>query len=112
MEARRAPVAVAEDPLPVDPTLLEPFDALIRVSIEGRPFDVPANNSLLRVLQYLDFDLYPCRLCWNGDCDNCRFSYLEPDTGEPHSEKGCQLVVCDGLTITKLPPDAVWPPEP
>ena len=70
---------------------------------------LPANNTLLRVLQYLDVDLYPCRLCWNGDCDNCRFVFADPDSGEEVSAKGCGTLVCEGMAVRSLPARAVWP---
>ena len=95
--------------MPIDLSLLEPFDTLIRVSIEGRGFAVPANNSLLRVLQYLDFDLYPCRLCWNGECDNCRFTFVDPSTHEVLSAKSCLTEATDGMDITRIPTYALWP---
>jgi predicted molibdopterin-dependent oxidoreductase YjgC len=95
--------------VPIDPQLLEPYDRLISVTIEGRQLRVPENNSLLRVLQYLDVDLYPCRLCWNGDCDNCRFVYVHPKSGMEATAKACAPVVKEGMVIRRLPALAVWP---
>lgn len=95
--------------MPMDPQLLEPYDSLVPVTIEGRRYSVPANNTVLRVLQYLDVDLYPCRLCWNGDCDNCRFSYINPLSGAEESAKGCATLVALDLVITRLPAHATWP---
>ena len=93
----------------MDPTLLEPFDHLVAVTIEDRPFQVPANNTVLRVLQFLDVDLYPCRLCWNGECDNCRFTYLMPGQEEATSAKACATLVAAGMCIRQIPAKAVWP---
>ena len=95
--------------MPVDPTLLEPFEKLIPVTVEGKAYEVPANNTVLRVLQCLDVDLYPCRLCWNGDCDNCRVALVDPATGEETTAKGCETTVCPGMNITHIPPSACWP---
>jgi hypothetical protein len=95
--------------VPVDPQLLEPWDRLIPIRITGRTHLVPENNTVLRVLQYLDVDLYPCRLCWNGDCDNCRFTYRDPQNGEEVSAKGCGTVVYEGMEIVSIPVKAVWP---
>ncbi len=94
----------------VDPELLEPFERLIQVTVEGRPESVPANNSLLRVLQYLDFDLYPCRLCWNGECDNCAFTYIDPGSSAEVCARGCETTIIEGMQITRVPKDAVPPP--
>ena len=92
-----------------DPSFLDPFDSIIHVTVEGTDFDVPSNNTVLRLLQYLDFDLYPCRLCWNGDCNNCTFDYMDPHTAQTRSAKGCETLVCDDLQITRIPDSAVWP---
>src|SRR5947207_9534455 len=92
-----------ETEMPVDPTLLDPYDRLVSISVAGQTFQVPANNSILRVLQYLDVDLYPCRLCWNGECDNCRFAFVDPSTGQERMARGCESLVFDGLKITRLP---------
>jgi hypothetical protein len=92
-----------------DPNLLDPYQRLIDVRLEGHGFQVPENQMLLRALQYLGYDLYPCRLCWNGDCDNCRFHYVDPADGEERSAKGCQTEVWPGMTITRLPARVRWP---
>jgi len=95
--------------VPIDPQLLEPYDELIPVSIEGRVYQVPANNTVLRVLQYLDVDLYPCRLCWNGECDNCRFSYTMPGQDDATSAKACATLIAPGMRIHQVPAKAAWP---
>ena len=93
----------------MDPELLAPYDRLIDVTIEGRRCRVPENNTLLRVLQYLDVDLYPCRLCWNGDCDGCRSVILHPTSGAEVSVKACTTLVKDGMEVRSMPPLAIWP---
>ena len=83
--------------------------SLLRVSIEDRLCDVPANDTLLRALQHLEVDLYACRLCWNGDCDNCRFAFVDDQTGATLTTKGCLTNVTAGMRIVCLPRHAVWP---
>lgn len=95
--------------VPVDLSLLDPFDKLIPVIVEGRPSSVPENNSVLRTLQYLDVDLDPCRLCWNSDCDNCIFRFVDPATGDEVAARGCETPVFAGMNITRLPENALWP---
>ena len=95
--------------MPGDISLLEPFDRLIRVSIDGRSLELPSSNTILRILQYLDVDLYPCRLCWNGDCENCIVTWIDATTGQEVSDKSCITELVDGMRITKLPDEAVWP---
>jgi len=94
-----------------DPSLLDPWDHTVTVTIEGRSFELPGNNTLLRLLQYLGVDLAGCRLCWNGDCDNCRFQYTLPDSHDERSDKGCQIEVVDGMCIVRLPEGALWPED-
>ena len=94
-----------------DISLLEPFDHTVSVEIEGTRYDLPANNTLLRILQYMGVDLYPCRLCWNSECDNCRFDYVDQETGEKTNARACETTVCEGMCITKIPTFALWPEE-
>ena len=94
--------------MPVDPELLDPFERLLAVRIEGKDYSVPENNSVLRVFQYVDIDLYPCRLCWNGECDNCIFAYVDPQSGDEVTARGCETVVWEGMQIVRIPKDAVW----
>lgn len=97
--------------MPGDTSLLDPYDELVTVTIEGRRLDLPGNNNLLRLLQYLGVDLDPCRLCWNGDCDNCRFVFVDPTSGDETTAKGCEAQVVDGMCVVRIPTYAVWPPE-
>ena len=92
-----------ELPVDGDTSLLEPFDHTVSVKIEGRTLDLPANNTLLRILQFLGVDLYPCRLCWNSECDNCRFDFVDEATGETTNARGCETILCEGMCITKIP---------
>ena len=95
--------------MPIDPELLDPYQRLIQIRVEGRDYEVPENNSILRMLQYLDVDLYPCRLCWNGECDNCFVTLEDPATLQETTARGCDTVGFDGMTILRIPKDARWP---
>ena len=95
--------------MPRDPSLLDPWEKLISVTIEGQRLDLPEKNTVLRLLQYLEVDLYPCRLCWNGECDNCRFTFVDPETHEELSAKSCLTEATDGMNITRIPVYALWP---
>ena len=82
---------------------------LVSITVEERRCQVPADETVLRALQQLGIDLYACRLCWNGDCDNCRFVFVEPDSGQTLSAKACLTSVTPELQIINLPRNAVWP---
>lgn len=97
--------------MPRDPSLLDPWEKLISVTIEGHALELPERNTVLRLLQYLEVDLYPCRLCWNGECDNCRFTFIDPATQEEFSAKSCLTEATDGMNITRIPTYALWPDQ-
>jgi predicted molibdopterin-dependent oxidoreductase YjgC len=85
------------------PTLLRPFTRLVKITIQGRQFEVPENNSLLRCLQYLaPDDVSYGRFCWNEDCQYCRVTF---DFGEGTAERAalsCKLMVQDGMRVREV----------
>jgi hypothetical protein len=87
----------------VESAVLEAYEKLIRVTIHGRVFDVPENNTLLRVLQFMNFELAYTKYCWNGDCRNCAFRYVSRRTGKEVEALGCQMRCFPEMTITRLP---------
>ena len=84
-------------------TLFKPFIRLVKLTILGRDFEVPENNSLLRCFQYLaPEDVSYGRFCWNEDCQYCRVSF---DLGEGTPERAalsCKVTVANGMRITEL----------
>ncbi len=88
---------------------LEPFERLIPVKILGRAFEVPANNTILRVLQYLELERKVLTmdyrdLCWNQECDKCRIRYRKPGETEDKEGYGCTIKAFPGMEIQRLPP--------
>ena len=89
-----------------DLTFYEPFERLVRVTIEGRTFEVPENNILLRCVQYIvDEDVVPGRFCWNNECGNCEMSLRLGNDSQARRARGCQTEVDDGMTLTELTPE-------
>ena len=84
--------------------ILEDYERLIPITILGRSFLVPENNTFLRLLQYLRFNITFGKFCWNGDCKNCAFRYRNPD-GPERTALGCQTVLRPNMAILKLPAD-------
>src|SRR5262245_4560515 len=87
---------------------LEGWEKLIPVTILGEAFDVPENNNVLRVLQYLELEKKSIRmdyrdLCWNQACEHCRVHYRRPGDGTVRDAFGCTLRVFPGMEITRLP---------
>jgi NADH dehydrogenase/NADH:ubiquinone oxidoreductase subunit G len=83
--------------------LLHPYSKLVKITILGKDFEVPENNSLLRCFQYLAPEQVSYgRFCWNEDCQNCRVYY---DVGEGTPERkaiSCKLMVQEGMRVTDM----------
>ncbi|HHN73960.1 MAG TPA: hypothetical protein ENK10_01900 [Acidobacteria bacterium] len=83
---------------------LNDYDRLIPIWILGRRAEVPANNTLLRCLQYLCPDTVPYgKFCWNNECGNSKFYYRRP--GDTHDRKAracCFARITDEMEITVL----------
>ncbi len=89
-----------------DLTFYEPFERLVKVTIEGKIFEVPENNILLRCVQYIvDEDVVPGRFCWNNECGNCEMSLQQRNESQTRRARGCQTEVGDGMTLTELTPE-------
>jgi predicted molibdopterin-dependent oxidoreductase YjgC len=84
-------------------TLYRPFTRLVKITIQGKQFDVPENNALLRCLQYLaPHDVSYGRFCWNEDCQYCRVTF---DFGEGTAERAalaCKLMVQEGMRVREV----------
>ena len=81
--------------------LLDDYEKEIRIRIAGKDFYVPENNTLLRVLQHLAFEISYSRFCWNGDCHNCLFAYSSE--GGERQALACRIKVSEGLDVLRLP---------
>ena len=93
----------------MESAVLEPYDKLILVTINGKGYEVPANNTLLRVLQNMHLELAYTKYCWNGDCRNCAFRYVSRRTGKEVEALGCQMRCFENMTITRLPEGVALP---
>lgn len=90
------------------PEYLEDYQRTCRIIIEGTEFEVPENNTFLRVLQYLEIEMGAFELsykdfCWNNDCHNCKFRWFDPACGEGRESLGCLTKVHEGMRILQLP---------
>lgn len=95
--------------------LFRPFKGMIPIRIEGRAFEVPDSNSLLRCLQYvamekkalkIDYALY----CANNQCGNCELTLARP--AGPERIRACQVKGETGMEITTLPTGMTWRTNP
>jgi hypothetical protein len=89
-----------------DLSIYEPFSRLVRIEIEGKAFNVPENNILLRCVQYImDEDVVPGRFCWNNECGNCEVSCNIPNVFAPRRARGCQTLAQEGMILSDLTPE-------
>ncbi len=85
------------------------YERLIKVTIEGREFDVPENDSILRCLQYLDMEgVSLAELCWNGDCLDCKVT-ISTASGKKRV-LACRTDVEAGMTIAEISPQICYEP--
>jgi hypothetical protein len=87
--------------------LLDPYEKLIDVEIEGRTVAVPEKNRLLRCFQFFSINTISYGdFCWNGDCSNCQIWYHTKgqDEASDRPALSCRLVCEEGMVITKLSP--------
>ena len=89
--------------------VLEPYERLIPVIINGRVYEVPENNTLLRVLQHMRLELAYTKYCWNGDCRTCEVRVV--GAGGESAALACGTEARDGLHLAG-PPAGVHLPQP
>jgi predicted molibdopterin-dependent oxidoreductase YjgC len=84
-------------------SLYRPFSELIKIKILDKEFDVPAENMLLRALQYLaPEDVAMGRFCWNEECQYCRVSFRTTEGKTGRQALSCKLMVKPGMEITEV----------
>lgn len=86
-----------------DNDLFEPYTQLIPIHYKGKQYMVPENNTLLRVLQYLNEEVAYGNFCWNGDCRNCMIVIRRDEGSQEVTAVACLTKVVSGLHIIKLP---------
>ena len=77
----------------LDPSIYRPFSRLVRIRVQENWFEVPENNILLRCFQYIAPGIPYGPFCWNGDCENDRIRFRDPESGEERTALSCQVLV-------------------
>jgi hypothetical protein len=86
-----------------------PYEKLVEITIQGKKFQVPERNSLLRCFQFISPETIPYgRFCWNQECQYCRVSCQLPDDDEPREMLSCKFIVMAGMEITELSQELKW----
>ena len=83
------------------PDIFDQHDSLITINILGRDREVPANDSILRCLQFLDTEsVSESELCWNGECLDCQVSIKQGD--KEKAVISCRTNAEPGMRITRI----------
>jgi hypothetical protein len=81
--------------------IFDPYDRLVTISICGRTYEVPENNTILRCLQYVDMDaVSDGEFCWNGECLNCQV-WVRTEEKEK-AVMACRAEAEDRMEITRV----------
>jgi len=102
--------------------LFRDYERLVNITVLGKAFQVPENNTCLRAFQYMSPETISYgRFCWNQECQYCRISYTlasQPDV-PPRAVMACKVLVTEGMQITELSEELIYnlkgvihPPEP
>ena len=78
------------------------IDRFIRLTINGKVYEVPDRLELLRIFQFLNFHIDYARLCWNGSCKRCIVGFDQ--NGKSFEAMSCRLKSSDTMCVTRLPP--------
>src|SRR5881227_2967857 len=83
--------------------LYRPYDELVKITILGKEFEVPAGNMLLRAMQFLaPEDVAMGRFCWNEECQYCRVTFDLGDGMPSRVALSCKLMVKEGMRVTEI----------
>jgi len=81
-------------------TLFRPYTRLVKITVLGKEFEVPENNTLLRCFQFLAPEPVAYgRFCWNEECQYCRVVF---DMGEGTASRAalaCKLMVAEDVRV-------------
>ncbi len=91
--------------------LFREYEKLVEITIQGKKFQVPEKNTLLRAFQYISPDTIPYgRFCWNQECQFCRVVYKMPNQPDlaPRAILTCKVLVAEGMQIVELSEELKW----
>jgi predicted molibdopterin-dependent oxidoreductase YjgC len=91
--------------------LYRPYEKLVQISIQGKKFKVPENNTCLRAFQFLSPETVAYgRFCWNQECQTCRIVYKMSNEADASGRAvlACKTLVAEGLEITELSEELKW----
>jgi len=84
-----------------DQNLFGKIERFVQIEILGQGYEVPDKLEMLRVFQFLDFQIDYARLCWNASCQRCFIDYEK--NGKPFRALSCRIKSFEKMKVTKLP---------
>jgi hypothetical protein len=84
-----------------DRNLFGDIDRLVEIEIENKRYSVPDQLEMLRVFQFLEFDIDYSRLCWNASCQRCFIDYQKNE--KSFKALACRTKAFAGMKVKKLP---------
>lgn len=114
----RAPIPYDGPHSEDDLELFGEFRQLYPVEVEGRTYWVPEDNSVLRVLQYVEIRCQGVKMpwknyCWSNTVGCCLMQYQEHPDAPARNGRACTVPVKPGMRILKLPKGGrSCPPKP
>lgn len=85
----------------MDQRLFGDIEKLVEIEICGQSYSVPDGLELLRVFQFLDFEIDYAKLCWNASCQRCFIDYAKKE--KSFKALACRTKAFAGMKISHLP---------
>jgi len=83
--------------------MYRPYEKLVKITFNGKTYEVPEGNMMLRALQYLAPEgIAYGRFCWNEECQYCRVTYDMGEGTPQHAAISCKLMVKDGMRLVEM----------
>ena len=76
---------------------------MVRVEIEGKPFQVPAGVTLMKAMWYAGKDVLRGAGCLGGFCGACATYYRTKDDPKVKTCLACSMAVEDGMSFSFMP---------
>lgn len=84
-----------------DRNLFGDIEKLVSISVLEQTYQVPDRLEMLRVFQFLDYEIDYSRLCWNASCQRCFIGYEK--LNKKTKALACRTRAFEGMRVTQLP---------
>lgn len=81
----------------------ETKERMVTVSIMGKPYDVPADATIMGAIEYAGHQIIRGAGCREGYCGACATIYRLPGDYKIYGGLACMTMVEDGMTLAQVP---------